>query len=122
MTHQVWPGDAEHSRVICELYFHPDTMAEPDFDPSGPAEFWDLTNRQDWHVCELQQAGTGSRAYVPGRYAAIERMVHSFDARVADRYVGDGNRTEVARPAKKEWGRRTTATARPSGRRTSAGR
>jgi glycine betaine catabolism A len=104
MTHQVWPRDAEHSLVICELYFHPHTIADPTFDPSGPAEFWDLTNRQDWHVCELQQAGTGSRAYVPGRYAAIERMVHSFDARVADRYAGDGIRTDVARPAKKEWG------------------
>jgi Rieske 2Fe-2S family protein len=104
MTHQVWPRDAEHSLVICELYFHPDAMAEPAFDPSGPAEFWDLTNRQDWHVCELQQVGTGSRAYVSGRYAAIERMVHSFDARVADRYAGDGIRTDVARPVKKEWG------------------
>jgi Rieske 2Fe-2S family protein len=106
MTHQVRPRDAEHSTVICELYFHPDTMAQPDFDVTGPAEFWDLTNRQDWHVCELQQAGTRSRAYVPGRYAAIERMVHAFDARVADRYAGDGVRTDVARPAVKEWGAR----------------
>lgn len=104
MTHQVWPVSAEESKVICSLYFHPDAIAQPDFDASGPAEFWDLTNRQDWHVCELQQAGTASRAYVPGRYAAIERMVHSFDARVADRYVGDGVRTDVARPAIKEWG------------------
>ncbi|MGH9173994.1 MAG: SRPBCC family protein, partial [Vicinamibacterales bacterium] len=102
MTHQVWPEDAEHSKVICDLYFHPMTLAEPEFDPTGPAEFWDLTNRQDWHVCELQQRGTASRIYSPGRYAAIERMVHAFDARVADRYAGDGVRTEVARPAKKE--------------------
>jgi Rieske 2Fe-2S family protein len=104
MTHRVRPLDAEHSTVICELYFHPETMKQPDFDVSGPAEFWDLTNRQDWHVCELQQTGTASRVYVPGRYAAIERMVHSFDARVADRYAGDGARTDVARPSKKEWG------------------
>ena len=25
--------------------------------------FWDLTNRQDWHVCELQQRGTRSRSW-----------------------------------------------------------
>ena len=105
MTHQVWPIDAEHSKVICELYFHPDLLAQPDFDPSGPSEFWDLTNRQDWHVCELQQAGTASRAYTPGRYSAIERMVHSFDALVADRYADDGVRTEVTRPAQKEFGK-----------------
>ncbi len=104
MTHQVWPVSAEESKVICSLYFHPHAIDQPDFDASGPAEFWDITNRQDWHVCELQQAGTASRAYLPGRYAAIERMVHSFDARVADRYAGDGTRTDVARPAIKEWG------------------
>jgi Rieske 2Fe-2S family protein len=103
MTHQVWPVDAEHSQVVCELYFHPETMAQPDFDASGPSEFWDLTNRQDWHVCQLQQAGTRSRAYTPGRYSAIERMVHSFDAKVADRYADDGVTTAVVRPPKKEW-------------------
>jgi Rieske 2Fe-2S family protein len=118
MTHQVWPKDAEHSTVICELYFDPAAMAEPDFDPSGPADFWDRTNREDWHVCELQQAGTRSRAYTPGRYAAIERMVHSFDARVADRYAGDGVRTDVARPAVKEWG--SGRSRRASGERQTA--
>ena len=29
----------------------------PDFDPSDAVAFWDLTNRQDWHVCELQHRG-----------------------------------------------------------------
>jgi Rieske 2Fe-2S family protein len=78
MIHLVWPKSAEESRVICELYFHPETMADPDFDPSGPREFWDLTNRQDWHVCELQQAGTASRAYSPGRrWTADDRGARS---------------------------------------------
>jgi Rieske 2Fe-2S family protein len=104
MTHQVWPVDAERSTVVCELYFHPDTMSQPGFDASGPADFWDLTNRQDWHVCELQQQGTKARVYTSGRYSAIERMVHAFDAKVADRYAGDGVETVVVRPEKKEWG------------------
>jgi hypothetical protein len=63
-----------------------------------------MTNRQDWHVCELQQRGTASRAYVPGRYSVIEKMVHSFDAMVADRYADDGVRTVVVREARKNWG------------------
>ncbi len=90
MTHQVWPIDAERSRVVCEWLFHPETMARPDFDPTDAIDFWDLTNRQDWRVCELQQKGTRSRAYVPGRYALMEDMVHAFDLMVADRYAEDG--------------------------------
>ena len=38
----------------------------PGFDPADAVEFWDMTNRQDWHVCELSQAGISSRAYTPG--------------------------------------------------------
>jgi Rieske 2Fe-2S family protein len=117
MTHQVRPIDVETSTVVCELYFHPDEIARSEFDPSGPADFWDLTNRQDWHVCELQQQGTTSSAYVPGRYSSIERMVHAFDARVADAYAGDGVKTEVVRPARKSWGQR----ARRPAERQSAG-
>jgi hypothetical protein len=108
--------DAERSQVVCQLYFHPDTMALPDFDPSGPAEFWDLTNRQDWHVCELQQAGTRSAAYTPGRYSSIEAMVHSFDALVADRYADDGVRTEVIRGAKEAWSIRPGSDSGRTGR------
>jgi glycine betaine catabolism A len=97
MTHQVWPHDAERSTVVCELFFHPTAMERPDFDPSGPAEFWDITNREDWHVCELQQAGTASRYHVPGRYASNEGMVHEFDVMVADKLANDGVKTPTRR-------------------------
>lgn len=117
MTHQVWPVNAERSNVVCRLYFHPETMAQADFDPTGAAEFWDLTNRQDWHVCELQQAGTRSPAYTPGRYSAIETMVHTFDALIADRYADDGVTTEVLRGSKEDWTIRPGST---SGRRSAA--
>jgi Rieske 2Fe-2S family protein len=90
MTHQVWPIDAERSHVICEWLFEPQTMAEPSFDPSDAVDFWDLTNRQDWAVCERQQVGTRSRSYVPGRYSLMEDMVHTFDLMAADRYADDG--------------------------------
>jgi Rieske 2Fe-2S family protein len=97
MTHQVWPIDAERSIVTCELFFHPTAIEQPDFDPSGPAEFWDITNREDWHVCELQQRGTAMSAYVPGRYASNEGMVHEFDVMVADKYASDGQTTQTFR-------------------------
>jgi len=100
MTHQVIPLEPGRTRVICEWFFDPATMARPDFDPSDAVDFWDLTNRQDWHVCELQQVGTRSRAYTAGRYSGIEGSVHGFDLMVADRYAGDGVTTRVERMAK----------------------
>ena len=54
----------------------------PGFDPSDAVAFWDLTNRQDWHVCELQQRGTRSRSWVAGRYSNQEPSVHAFDLMV----------------------------------------
>ena len=79
MTHQVTPMEPGRSRVVCEWLFHPEALARPEFDPSDAVEFWDLTNRQDWKVCELQQRGTASDAYTPGRYTLMEDMVHAFD-------------------------------------------
>ena len=90
------PGLAGRRRALadrCDWFFDPATMARPDFDPTDAIEFWDLTNRQDWHVCELQQQGTRSRAYTPGRYSNQEDSVHAFDLMCADRYAGDGVRT-----------------------------
>jgi Rieske 2Fe-2S family protein len=113
MTHQVWPVDAGRSIVICELFFHPNAIEQPDFDPSGPADFWDITNREDWHVCELQQRGTAMSAYVTGRYASNEGMVHEFDTMVADRYANDGQVTPTFRRSRpSNVAERATATAR----------
>jgi glycine betaine catabolism A len=90
LTHQVWPVAPGRSLIHCDWFFHPDTIARPDFDPSDAVDFWDLTNRQDWHVCELQQQGTASRSYAPGRYSNQEDSVHAFDLMCADRYANDG--------------------------------
>ncbi|HEU0113744.1 MAG TPA: aromatic ring-hydroxylating dioxygenase subunit alpha [Thermomicrobiales bacterium] len=102
MLHWVFPLEPGQTLIRCEWYFDPVEMAKPDFDPSDAIEFWDLTNRQDWHVCELQQQGTKSRAYSPGRYSAIESSVHGFDLMVADRYAGDGVITPQGRIAKQD--------------------
>jgi glycine betaine catabolism A len=90
LVHRLEPIDPGHTRVICEWLFEAETVALPGFDPSEPVAFWDQTNREDWHVCELQQAGSRSRSWVAGRYANNEASVHAFDLMVADRYAGDG--------------------------------
>ena len=90
LVHRLTPAGPDHTRVECWWLFEPETIARPDFDPTDAVDFWDLTNRQDWHVCELQQRGTRSRSWVSGRYSTIEPSVHAFDLMVVDRYADDG--------------------------------
>ena len=79
MAHTLWPQGVGRTRVVCEWYFEPGTMAAPGFDPADAVGFWDMTNRQDWHVCELSQLGVSSRAYTPGPYAQAEGLLWQFD-------------------------------------------
>jgi Rieske 2Fe-2S family protein len=79
MTHTLWPRASDRTEIVCEWHFHPDEMNRTDFDPGDAVEFWDLTNRQDWHVCELSQLGMTSRAYTPGPYSPREGILYEFD-------------------------------------------
>ncbi len=95
MLHTLWPREPGRTFVTCEFFFEPSTIAEPGFDPGDAIRFWDQTNRQDWHVCEITQQGIASRGYSAGRYSAEESDVHAFDAMVAARYR-EGLREVVA--------------------------
>ncbi|MFL5684306.1 MAG: aromatic ring-hydroxylating oxygenase subunit alpha [Chloroflexota bacterium] len=90
LVHRLEPVGADHTRITCDWLFEPSTIAAPAFDPSDAIGFWDLTNRQDWHVCELQQRGTRSRSWVAGRFSNQEPSVHAFDLMCVDRYADDG--------------------------------
>jgi Rieske 2Fe-2S family protein len=79
MTHTLWPRGVDRTEIVCELLFHPDAIAAPDFDQEDAVAFWDLTNRQDWHVCEQMQRGLNSRAYRPGPYSHREELLYGFD-------------------------------------------
>ena len=79
MVHTLWPIAPDRTINVCEWHFQPSELARPDFSAADAVEFWDLTNRQDWHVCELSQAGISSRAYVPGPYSNREDLLYAFD-------------------------------------------
>ena len=79
MVHYVKPLSADRTEVICDFLFDRETVAKPDFNPSDAVDFWDLTNRQDWHVNELTQKGLRSRAYSPGPYSNAEGLLSAFD-------------------------------------------
>jgi Rieske 2Fe-2S family protein len=79
MVHQLWPQSPERTFILCDWFFHPDAFNRSDFKPEDAIEFWDLTNRQDWHVCELSQQGIASRAYEPGPYSPRESIPAAWD-------------------------------------------
>jgi phenylpropionate dioxygenase-like ring-hydroxylating dioxygenase large terminal subunit len=79
MVHQLWPQSPERTLIVCDWLFHPGAFGRKDFRPDDAIEFWDMTNKQDWHVCELSQQGIASRAYQPGPYSARESIPPAWD-------------------------------------------
>jgi len=69
------PVSPERTRLIFDLYV--------DRDETNPAQdamdFWDTTNRQDWHICEMAHLGSKTTAYEQGRYSSEEEVVHLID-------------------------------------------
>jgi glycine betaine catabolism A len=88
MVHTLWPLAPDRTINICEWHFHPDALSASPFDASDAIEFWDMTNRQDWHVCELSQAGISSRAYTPGPYSNREDLLYAFDRMIVELHTG----------------------------------
>jgi len=83
MVHQLEPQSPERTLIFCDWFFNPEAAGVTDpgykFDPDDAVEFWDMVNKQDWHVCELSQRGIASRAYEPGPYSARESIPAAWD-------------------------------------------
>lgn len=79
MATRVEPRGADRTQITAEFLFAPEAAARPGFDPSDGVELWDLTNRQDWRMCELALEGISSRVYQPGIYSADESLLAAFD-------------------------------------------
>src|SRR5437773_8193253 len=79
MVHQVWPQSPERTLILCDWFFHPEAFNRTDFNSDDAIAFWDMTNKQDWHVCELSQQGIASRAYQPGPYSPRESIPAAWD-------------------------------------------
>jgi glycine betaine catabolism A len=79
MVHQLEPQSPGRTLIRCDWFFHPEAFGQEDFKPEDAIEFWDMTNKQDWHVCELSQQGIASRAYEPGPYSLRESIPAAWD-------------------------------------------
>ena len=73
MTHRLRPIAPDRTAVECEWLFSKEAVEQEGFDPSYASDFWDITNRQDWHACEAVQRGVSSRGYRrgPSRHARM---------------------------------------------------
>ncbi len=85
VTFLISPVAADRTDITCHWLMHPDEIARPGFDPSDAVEFWDLTNRQDWALSDLAQAGISSQGYRPGPYSNREELLVAFDRWVIER-------------------------------------
>ena len=69
------PLSPERTRLVFDLY-----VDREETDSAKDAmDFWDVTNRQDWHICEMAHLGSKSVAYTQGRYSSEEEVVHLID-------------------------------------------
>jgi Rieske 2Fe-2S family protein len=90
LSHRLEPLSPTRTLVECRTLF-PRAVAERDgFDGGYAAEFWDVTNRQDWAACESVQRSAASRGFRPGPISEMEESVFQFFNMVAAGYV-DGH-------------------------------
>jgi Rieske 2Fe-2S family protein len=68
--------------------FSPESFGRPDFNPEDAVEFWDTTNKQDWHITEMSFAGISSRAYEPGPYSPRESVPAAWDRAFLEAIAG----------------------------------
>ncbi len=75
----LFPIDAGRTRIVFDALFHPSAIAADGFDPNDAVQLWDVTNLQDWAICERVQRGMRSRAWQHGWFAPMEDL--SLDIR-----------------------------------------
>ncbi|MEO8200537.1 MAG: SRPBCC family protein, partial [Gemmatimonadota bacterium] len=58
--------------------------------PEDAVEFWDTTNKQDWHITERSFAGISSKSYEPGPYSPRESVPAAWDRAFLEMIEGAG--------------------------------
>ena len=67
------------TRVRCDWLVAAHAEAGRDYNPDELIALWDVTNQQDWILCERNQRGVLSRAYEPGPHSPVaEAQLDAF--------------------------------------------
>ena len=84
MYHRIRPVDEQESINDCFFLLHPEVIGDESrmnrF--KSAIEFWDMTNKQDWTVCEQMQKGVKSQRFKHGQYAEQEDILYALDKEV----------------------------------------
>lgn len=75
LVHRLEPIAVDRTRVECQFLVVDPKVSQLD----SAVEFWDLTNRQDWEMCERVQAATESPGFGPGPLSNLESIVAAWD-------------------------------------------
>ena len=79
MYHTVWPDGVDKCIVNCSWLFNKDVIKSKKYNTADAVNFWDTTNKQDWHISELSQLGIQSKKYSPAPYSGQESLLAAFD-------------------------------------------
>lgn len=81
LFHQITPLGPGKIINDCYWLFRPEILNDPKARKGidSAIEFWDLTNRQDWKVCEQMQKGTKSKRFTRGYYSGREDVLRQLD-------------------------------------------
>ena len=66
IVHDFQPIAPAETRVRCQWLVSADAAEQRDYDVESLTALWDITNRQDWELCEMTQQGVRSLAYRSG--------------------------------------------------------
>jgi Rieske 2Fe-2S family protein len=77
--YRLTPLGVDRTRVDSEWLFNFDPATPRTARPEEAVSFWDLVNRQDWHIVEQGQQGIASRRYEPGPYSPRESLCAAWD-------------------------------------------
>jgi Rieske 2Fe-2S family protein len=84
LYHRIRAEGVDRIRNDCHFLLHPDVIADAARMErfQSAIDFWDLTNRQDWKVCEQMQQGLKSHRFGVGRYGPMEDVPYALDQEV----------------------------------------
>ena len=81
LFHHITPHGPDKITNDCYWLFRPEVINDPKAQDGikSAVDFWDLTNKQDWMVCEQMQTGTKSQRFTRGYYSGREDILHQLD-------------------------------------------
>lgn len=81
LYHHITPLGPDKIFNDCYWLFQPEVINNPKYKEriKSAVDFWDMTNQQDWQVCEQMQVGTKSSRFTRGYYSGREEILYTLD-------------------------------------------